>query len=194
MEGRTKLYSKSLKIGSRHKADDPKVTFADLFKYMKKLEAEEGIGSRVTSAQDTSVGRTDGGGGDRTKTLEEYMKYNDERLDSLISAVAELTTGRRHEREIKKCYNCNKDGHFANKCQTKKDNKDQSSGVKWSTSNGRDGDMLRQKILGPTNVENVVVEGVKTKALIDVGAVVSTMSEAFYNSFCAHITLQDINA
>ena len=90
----TELYSKSLKIGSRHKADDPKVTFTDLFKYVKKLEAEEGTGSRVTSAQDTSVGRTDGGGGDPTKTFEEYMKRNDERLDSLISAVAELTTGR----------------------------------------------------------------------------------------------------
>ena len=51
--------------------------------------------------------------------------------------------------------------------------------MKWSTSNRRDGDMLRRKILGPTNVENVVVEGVKTKALIDSGAVVSTMSETF---------------
>ena len=46
----TELYSKSLKIGSRHKADDTKVTFTDLFKYVKKLEAEEGTGSRVTSA------------------------------------------------------------------------------------------------------------------------------------------------
>ena len=94
----------------------------------------------------------------------------------------------------KKCYNCNKDGHFANECPTKKDNKDQSNGVKWSTSNERDGDMLRRKILGPTNVENVVVEGVKTKALIDSGAVVSTMSETFYNSLCAHVLLQDLKS
>ena len=56
--------------------------------------------------------------------------------------------------------------------------------MKWSTSNGRDGDMLRRKILGLTNVENVVLEGVKTNSLIDSGAVVSTMSETFYNSFC----------
>ena len=94
----------------------------------------------------------------------------------------------------KKCYNCNKDGHFANECPTKKDNKDQSSGVKWSTSNGRDGDMLWRKILGPTNVDNVVVEGVKTKALIDSGAVVSMMSETFCNILCAHVSLQDMRS
>ena len=98
------------------------------------------------------------------------------------------------ECQNRKCYNCNKDGQFANECPTKKDNKDQSSGVKWSTSNGRDGDMLQRKILGPTNVENVVVEGVKTKALIDSGAVLSTMSEAFYNSFCAHVLQQDLKS
>ena len=42
-----------------------------------------------------------------------------------------------------KCYDINKDGHFANECPTKKDNKDKSSGAKWSTSNGRDGDIIR---------------------------------------------------
>ena len=94
----------------------------------------------------------------------------------------------------KKCYNCNKDGHFAKECPTKKDNQDQISGVKWSISNGRDGEMLRRKILGPTNVENVVVEGVKTKTLIDSGAVVSTMSETFYNSLCVHVSLQDMRS
>ena len=87
----------------------------------------------------------------------------------------------------KKCYNCNK-------CPTKKDNKDQSSSVTWSTSNGSDGDMLRRKILGPTNVDDVVVEVVETKARIDSGAVVSTMSETFYNSLCAHISLQDLRS
>ena len=105
---------------------------------MKNLEAEEGTGSRVTSAQDTSIGRTDGGGGHRTKTFEEYMKRNDERLDSLISAVAELTTGRRRERaendqkkwgrgrnesrdrpaRTMKCYSCGKSCHMSRECVT----------------------------------------------------------------------------
>ena len=62
-QGLTEMYSKSLKIGSRHKTDDPKVTFTYLFKYVKKLDAVEGTGSRVTSAQNTSNRRTDGGGG-----------------------------------------------------------------------------------------------------------------------------------
>ena len=85
----TELYSKPLKIGSRHKVDDAKVTFTDIFKYVKKLDAEEGTGSRVTSAQDTCNGRTYGEGRYRTKIFEEHMKRNDERLDSLVSAVAE---------------------------------------------------------------------------------------------------------
>ena len=46
-----------------------KVTLTDPFKYMKKIKAEEGTGRRVTSAQDTSNGRTHGGGGDRTKNV-----------------------------------------------------------------------------------------------------------------------------
>ena len=66
--------------------------------------------------------------------------------------------------------------------------------MKWSTSNGHDGDMLRRKILVPTNVDNVVVEGVKTKTLIDSGAVVSTVSDTFYNSCCAHVSLQDLRS
>ena len=37
-----------------------------------------------------------------------------------------------------------------------------------------------------------MVEGVKIKALIDSGAIVFTMSETFYNSFCAHVSLQDM--
>ena len=54
-----------------------------------------------------------------------------------------------------KCYN--QDSYFGKDCPTKRDNIDQSSAAKWSTSDGRDGEMLRRKLLGATNVENVVV-------------------------------------
>ena len=66
--------------------------------------------------------------------------------------------------------------------------------MKWSTYKGRDGDMLRRKILGPTNMENVVVEVAKTKALIDSGAVVSTMSETFNNSCRSHVSQQELRS
>ena len=36
---------------------------------------------------------------------------------------------------INKCYNYNQDSYFGKDCSTKRDNRDQSSGTKWSTSN-----------------------------------------------------------
>ena len=47
-------------------------------------------------------------------------------------------------------------------------------------------DDLQRRILGPRNHEEVMIEGVSTKALIDSGATVSTISRSFYQKHCSH--------
>ena len=113
----------------------------------------------------------------------------------------------------KKCFNCDTFGHMARDCRKPK--KDGTNGEvkacdvprrrrrraakrrkqitdpttemendlnKVSASN----DDLQRRILGPRNHEEVMIEGVATKALIDSGATVSTISRSFYQKHCSH--------
>ena len=106
----------------------------------------------------------------------------------------------RRNRDNRICWRCNQQGHIAVDCSVRLDhsqnmrrviNFQQAYSLEHPSS-------VTQKtttpkgLLGSANEVDVTLNGIRTKALLDTGSTVSTMSEQFYNQYCSNTPIEPL--
>ena len=198
------LYGHGEGTGAGAGVDAGAVDSEKLEDFMKRMDKR--MEAMMSAIEKIAVSRNTDDGEMRTGTRAKYRCYNCNK-EGHLARDCRLKSGGMV------CYNCNELGHMAKQCQKPKG--DATGGQMkscWSTKHQRDRrprsrkpqdkpqaemkqktqeivareDDVKRRILGPQNHEDVVIEDVKTVALIDSGATVSTISRSFYQKHCSH--------
>lgn len=94
------------------------------------------------------------------------------------------------------CFRCRQRGHFQWECVTRMDHSRQGNEDQAYQAGRMIGDnpnRLKGELVGTSNEADVTVAGIQTKALLDTGSCVSTISEDFYREHLPHIELQPLD-